>query len=71
MSTIYWIVLAIPSVALVVYACWKAVSYFHVRRLRRAARRRAASGYLDRCLWGYNDRGDLIHVRTRQVARRG
>ncbi len=66
MRTIYWIILAIPIGALALYACWKVICYFHVRRLRREARLQAASGYINKCLWGFNDRGELIHVRTRQ-----
>lgn len=67
MTATDWIVV-IAATGLVSYVWWKARRYRSVARLRRQPTRRAAAGEAGICLWGYNDRGELTHVRVKREA---
>lgn len=68
MSAFYWFVVAIACGGLALYACRRTTVLRSAARLRRRVGRRQTTGEAGICFWGYNDRGELIHVRVKREA---
>ena len=67
MTALPWMIVAIPCAALIVYAGWNLACYLSSARRRRQTMREAAAGSCGVCLWGFNDQGELVHVRVRRT----
>lgn len=62
----YWLVVAFACAGFIFYACRKTVLIGFAARLRARAARRVTESNAGICVWGYNDRGELIHVRVKR-----
>lgn len=64
MSYVFWVVGIVFGVVLI-FKVWDELDHWAIRRRARQPRDSAVRSI---CRWGFNDEGELVHVRVARIA---